>query len=68
MRRPTLLLIGGTHGAGKSTLERRDERRWARVEHPPDIVVPLLRVDTTDGYEPGLDAIVEFTRSLRDPP
>jgi len=29
---------------------------------PPRLDVPTLRVDTSDGYRPGLDTIVEFAR------
>jgi predicted kinase len=29
---------------------------------PPRLEVPTLRVDTSDGYSPGFEAIVEFTR------
>lgn len=35
---------------------------WTRAE-PVEIGAPVLRVDTTDGYRPGLDAIVGFIRS-----
>ena len=35
---------------------------WRRHE-PFDLGVPHLRVDTTDGYAPGLDAIVAFCRT-----
>ena len=34
---------------------------WRRFD-PFDLGVPELRVDTTDGYRPGLDAIVAFCR------
>jgi hypothetical protein len=34
---------------------------WARAQ-PLDLGVPTLRVDTTDGYVPGLEAMVEFVR------
>ncbi len=30
---------------------------------PPRLEVPTLRVDTSDGYRPALDAIVEFARA-----
>jgi len=29
---------------------------------PPRLDVPTLRVDTSDGYRPGFDTIVEFAR------
>ncbi|HVG46086.1 MAG TPA: AAA family ATPase [Longimicrobium sp.] len=31
--------------------------------NPPRLDVPTLRVDTSDGYRPGFDAIVEFARN-----
>lgn len=37
---------------------------WRRFD-PFDLGVPELRVDTTDGYAPGLDAIVAFCREGR---
>ena len=44
-------------------LEERDEGRWERVEHPLDLPMAVLEVDTSDGYEPGLPAIVDFARN-----
>lgn len=39
-----------------------DDGRW----EPPDLGAPVLRVDTTDGYAPDFDAIVEtIMRTLR---
>jgi predicted kinase len=35
---------------------------WARAE-PVEIDAPVLRVDTTDGYQPELDGIVAFVRA-----
>lgn len=37
----------------------RDAFDWTRFD-PPDLGVPTLRVDTTDGYDPSLEAIVAF--------
>jgi predicted kinase len=36
---------------------------WTRAE-PVEIGAPVLRVDTTDGYAPALDTILEFIRSV----
>jgi predicted kinase len=44
-------------------LESRDEQRWARIEQPLDLSIPVLTVSTTDGYEPGLEAIEAFARA-----
>lgn len=44
-------------------LDGRDEERWLRVEQPLDLGVDPLVVDTTDGYDPGLEAIESFVRS-----
>ncbi len=41
-------------------LRARDDTRWLLVEEPLDLPVPLLSVDTTDGYEPGIEDIVRF--------
>jgi predicted kinase len=35
---------------------------WSRYE-PLDLDVPILRIDTTDGYRPDLDEIVAFART-----
>ena len=35
---------------------------WTRAE-PIELGVPTLLVDTTDGYRPGFDAIVDFVRA-----
>lgn len=43
-------------------LESRDEARWNRVEEPLDLPVPLLRINTADGWEPTLEEIVAFAR------
>lgn len=50
-----------------ATVERmaRGDYPWA-IFAPFDIGVPSLRVDTTHGYEPGLEAIVTFCRAGRD--
>jgi hypothetical protein len=37
---------------------------WERYE-PMDLAVPVLRVDTTNGYDPALDDVVEFSRGQR---
>lgn len=47
-------------------LEGRDEARWERVEKPLALPVPVLRVDTSDGYDPELPSIADFA-SHRDP-
>jgi predicted kinase len=39
---------------------------WDRAE-PLEIGAPVLRVDTTDGYQPGLDTIVAFIRTNTAP-
>lgn len=36
--------------------------RWAHFEEPPDLGVPLLRVDTTSGLAPDLAAVLAFAR------
>ena len=42
------------HGAGRDPA--------AGSYHPPRLDLPTLRVDTSDGYRPAFDAIVEFAR------
>ena len=37
---------------------------WERYE-PMELGVPVLRVDTTNGYNPALDHLVEFSRGSR---
>lgn len=37
--------------------------RWAHFEAPPAVGCPVLRVDTTDGYAPGLAEILNFART-----
>jgi predicted kinase len=46
-------------------LEGRDELRWQRVENPPRLPIPVLTVDTTDHYDPGLDEIVSYATRTR---
>jgi hypothetical protein len=36
---------------------------WERAVDPVDIDVPTLRVDTTNGYTPDVDAIIAFVRT-----
>jgi predicted kinase len=40
---------------------RKQTFRWLDYQFPTD-GVPLLRVDTTDGYDPVLEAILDFAR------
>ena len=49
-----------------ATIERmeRGEYPW-RVFDAFDLDVPMVRVDTTEGYVPGLDALVAFCRAAR---
>lgn len=42
--------------------ERAERDPAAGSYDPPRLDVPTLRVDTSDGYRPGFDAIVEFAR------
>lgn len=37
---------------------------WERYE-PMDLAVPILRVETTNGYDPALHDVVEFSRGQR---
>ncbi len=48
---------------------RSGERRidWSRFA-PLDLDLPTLRVDTTDGYVPDLDAVLAFIRDAPVPP
>jgi predicted kinase len=38
----------------------RDATAWDRYREPPPLGVPVLRVDTTDGYRPSFEEIVAF--------
>jgi predicted kinase len=40
----------------------RGRFQWERYE-PMELGIPVLRVDTTDGYQPTLDEVVAFSRS-----
>lgn len=40
-----------------------DPRSYQRGYEPLDLAIPILRVDTTNGYDPELAAILEFIRS-----
>jgi hypothetical protein len=42
--------------------ERMDQRR-SQFEGPLQLGCPVLEVDTTDGYAPGIQRIVEFASS-----
>ena len=42
-------------------------RVWALRLEPLRLDVPTLRVDTSDGYRPAFEAIVEFARGLDAP-
>ena len=47
----------------------RDDARWLLVEEPLELRVPVLNVDTADGYEPGVNDILRFaTDRLRGEP
>lgn len=41
-------------------LEARSEGNWTRVEAPLDLPGPVLTVDTSDGYRPGLPELIAF--------
>lgn len=41
-------------------LNARTLRNLPRVSEPLELGVPVLEVDTTDGYRPGLDAVVSW--------
>jgi predicted kinase len=40
----------------------RRQVRWEHYDEPLDLDVPTLRIDTSDGYRPGLEEIVAFAR------
>lgn len=40
----------------------RDATAWDPYRRPPDLGVPVLRVDTTSGYAPSFESIVSFAR------
>jgi predicted kinase len=46
--------------ADVTALRERMRPRRAQFEPPLLLDRPVLRIDTTDGYEPGLDRILEF--------
>ena len=68
--RPTLVVVTGPMGAGKTTLAHADPGPDDAAEHARrhitfdrvSIAAPWIEVDTTDGYEPGLEEIVAFVR------
>ena len=37
-----------------------DATAWGRYREPPSLGIPVLRIDTTAGYKPTLEKIVEF--------
>jgi hypothetical protein len=39
--------------------------REMQVQFP--VSVPVLRVDTSDGYDPGMDEVVAFATATREP-
>jgi predicted kinase len=45
-------------------LIRRDSGAWDRYRDPPPLGVPVLRIDSTDGYTPPFDAIVAFALAI----
>lgn len=44
-------------------LRARNEERWRRVEEPMDLEIPVLCVETSDGYRPHLEQIIRFART-----
>jgi len=57
------------HGDGERiALVRSGQLRLAPdLYEPPDLGIPTLRVDTTEGYAPGFEAIVAFAWRVRAP-
>ena len=48
---------------GEKTVQTAKIKRLIDDYNPPAIDVPTLTVDTSDGYEPNIEAIVSFVRS-----
>jgi phosphate starvation-inducible protein PhoH len=71
--RPTLVVVSGPAGSGKTTLAHAIASAVGCPASPEDpdrpafiriaLDAPSLEVDTTDGYRPGLDQIVAFVNS-----
>lgn len=61
--RPPLVIVSGMPASGKSTLAAAVGDRlhgWRDAHAPLDLGVPVLEVDTTDGYAPSVDAIISW--------
>ena len=53
------------HGDSRVTIYRKTGRLSSGGQYDaPHFDVPTLRVSTLDGYVPGMESIIEFTRSL----
>ena len=64
----------GERHPGHFDLERIERNRanpaaydWSRYDTPLDLDVPTLRIDTSDGYRPGLEEVVAFVRDAVGP-